>query len=518
MSSPRTQIPVFYWLLALILSACSTNPVTGERELSFVSEAQEIQIGQEQFQPAQQSQGGEYTVDEDLSDYVNQVGQRLAAVSDRELPYEFVVLNNGVPNAWALPGGKIAVNRGLLLELENEAELAAVLGHEIVHAAARHGAQAVTRGTLLQGALIAGAIAGSRTEYGNLIVGGAQLGAQLINQSYGRDAEREADYYGMQYMLEAGYDPRAAISLQEKFVALSEGRNPGWLEGLFSSHPPSQERVENNRELVNELMPQMQGRDLELGEQRYQQEIAFIRETQPAYELFEQAQEDIANDDLESAMDKLRQAEQMVPDEARFAGLQGDILLYQRNYRQSVEKYDEAIRDDANYFDYYLGRGVAYSRLGSEAQARNDLQRSAELLPTEIAMNELGKISLATNDLASAKQYFQVAAQGQGPAAQEAARYFARLDLRDNPGNYVQAQAYTDQSGRILARVGNSSPVELRDVAVQIAAVVEGRPVTQTRVIRSLPPGGAVDVDSGMRAGPAVSQIGARVTSAQPAQ
>src|SRR5690606_22054392 len=129
------------------------------------------------------------------------------------------------------------------VELENEAELAAVLGHEVVHAAARHGAQAVTRGTLLQGALIAGAIAGSRTEYGNLVVGGAQLGAQLINQSYGRDAERESDHYGIPYMLEAGYDPRAAITLREKFVRLSEGRNPGWLEGLFSSHPPSQERV-----------------------------------------------------------------------------------------------------------------------------------------------------------------------------------------------------------------------------------------------------------------------------------
>jgi hypothetical protein len=82
-----------------------------------------------------------------LTPYVNEVGQKLAAVSKRKLPYEFVVLNSSVPNAWALPGGKIAVNRGLLTELKNEAELAAVLGHEIVHAAARHGAKAQERGT-----------------------------------------------------------------------------------------------------------------------------------------------------------------------------------------------------------------------------------------------------------------------------------------------------------------------------------------------------------------------------------
>ena len=85
-------------------------------------------------------QGGAYVVDPELNRYVREVGARLARASDRALPYEFVVLNNSTPNAWALPGGKIAVNRGLLVELDNEAELAAVLGHEIVHAAARHGA------------------------------------------------------------------------------------------------------------------------------------------------------------------------------------------------------------------------------------------------------------------------------------------------------------------------------------------------------------------------------------------
>src|SRR5688500_5880343 len=153
-------------LLALCLaSGCAVNPVTGRNQLSIVSEAQERQIGAEQYSPSQQSQGGQYETDPELTAYVSEVGQRLAAVSDRPLDYEFVVLNNGVPNAWALPGGKIAVNRGLLIELNNEAELAAVLGHEIVHAAAAHGAQAVTRGTLLQGAMVVGAIATRNNQF-----------------------------------------------------------------------------------------------------------------------------------------------------------------------------------------------------------------------------------------------------------------------------------------------------------------------------------------------------------------
>src|SRR3989338_2723987 len=110
-----------------VATGCAVNPVTGQRELGFISEQRELTIGQQQYTPSQQSEGGQVTVDGELSAYVNRVGQRLAAVSDRRLPYEFVVLNNSVPNAWALPGGKIAVNRGLLIELNNEAELAAVL-------------------------------------------------------------------------------------------------------------------------------------------------------------------------------------------------------------------------------------------------------------------------------------------------------------------------------------------------------------------------------------------------------
>ncbi|MCK7498554.1 MAG: M48 family metalloprotease [Comamonadaceae bacterium] len=143
-------------LAALALAGCAANPVTGRTELHLVSEGQEIQLGQQYYSPSRQSQGGDYVTDPRVTEYVRQVGNRLAAVADRQLPYEFVVLNSGELNAWALPGGKIAVNRGLLVELKNEAELAAVLGHEIVHAAARHGAQQMEKGQLLQiGAAVA---------------------------------------------------------------------------------------------------------------------------------------------------------------------------------------------------------------------------------------------------------------------------------------------------------------------------------------------------------------------------
>ena len=120
--------------LFITLTGCSVNPVTGEKNfvLPNLDENWEREVGQQMYAPMRQSQGGDYLLDPELSAYVEGVGDRLAAQAKRDLPYEFHILNDSVPNAWALPGGKIVVNRGLLTELNSEAELAAVLGHEIV--------------------------------------------------------------------------------------------------------------------------------------------------------------------------------------------------------------------------------------------------------------------------------------------------------------------------------------------------------------------------------------------------
>ena len=197
----RVGLPTAALLLTALLAGCGVNPVTGRSEIQFVSEAEELQIGAKNYAPARQSEGGDLTVVPELTAYVNEVGRKLAAESDRKLPYEFTVLNSSVPNAWALPGGKIAVNRGLLTELHNEAELAAVLGHEIVHAAARHGAKAQERGTLLQAGMavaqVGAVVGGMDSQVAGVLLGGAGVGSQMMQMRYGRDQELEADEYGM---------------------------------------------------------------------------------------------------------------------------------------------------------------------------------------------------------------------------------------------------------------------------------------------------------------------------------
>lgn len=491
----RLALPVL--LTSWFLSSCAVNPVTGKNELSFVTEAEEISIGREQYLPSQQSQGGLYQVDPELNHYVNEVGMRIANVSDRRLPYEFVVLNNSVPNAWALPGGKIAVNRGLLLKLDNEAELAAVLSHEIVHTAARHGAKLMQRGVILQGAITATTIGVSDSDYGNYIVGGAQLGGQLLTQRYGRTAELESDYYGIQYMAKAGYDPTAAISLQQTFVELSAGKDSNWLAGLFSSHPPSQERVDKNRATVAALSPQLRS-DLELGLDRYQKQIAYLKQKQPAYSAFDQANTLAANNELDSALGLVNKAIHEEPAEPRFYGLKADIYFEKKQYRLANTYYDQALKLDPEYFEYYLGRGLSMSKLGQKDAAKRDLQHSNELLPTAIAMNALGRLSLATGDTRSAKNYFQNAMNARGETGARARDAFTRLDLPDNPARYISAEPYLS-GGVLVARVSNRTRLTIARFDVTFTVTVNGDNIRRTVSLGPLRAGQRLQAASGFR-------------------
>ena len=446
----QKKISIIWFIALLWLSGCVVNPVTGKNELALVPEATEINIGNQQYLPSRQMQGGDYSTSPQVVAYVKRVGQRLAAVSDRKLPYEFNVINDSTPNAWALPGGKIVVNRGLLVELESEAELAAVLGHEIVHAAARHGAKGMERGMLLQGAVMVAGIASQNSEYSQLAIGGAGIAAQLVTHKYGRDAESEADFYGMKYMSKAGYDPRAAIKLQQTFVRLSEGGNSNWLSGLFASHPPSQERVDANRVTAANLA---QGG--EIGRDRYQKSIAPLVQDREAYKAFDQGRKALHDGDTERALRFANQALTIQPREALFHSLRGDVRLKQQRYRDAVTNYDRAVQHDSEYFHYYLQRGLARLKLNETAQGEADLKRSIKFLPTAPAMNALGHLSLNGGDVVAAKKYFTAAAGSDSEVGKEASRSLIRLDLPDNPHKYLQIRLGRDRSNYLLVQINN---------------------------------------------------------------
>lgn len=451
-------------IAALVLQACVINPVTGKRELTLVSEQQELNIGAQSYAPLSQAEGGTYKVDPKLNAYVKEIGQRVAAVSDRQLPYEFVLLNNPVPNAWALPGGKIAINLGLLWELDNEAELAAVLGHEVVHAAARHGARAQTRGILLQGAMLGAAIAVSGKKEAGSVLGVANIGSQYAMAKRGRDAELESDYYGMQYMHRAGYNPIAAISLQEAFVRLSAGRKQDFFGELFSSHPPSQERVDRNRDTAAKFAP-----GGKLNRERYQQMTSYIRTVRPGYEAFRLAQKALGEKKSAEAEKHINRALKIEAREPRFHALKGDILASRKNWSQALTQYNQALRLDDSWFGFWLDRGVARYHLKQDEAAIGDLKRSLALLPTAPGHLYLGYSYERKNDSKNAIANYNAAAQAQGNIGEQAKAALLRLDLPQNPSQYLTVKAALNFQGQLLLTVQNPTAVPVRNVVVTVS-------------------------------------------------
>lgn len=407
---------------SLLLVACTVNPVTGEKEWTPMSGQQEVATGEQNYGPYQQQQGGRYIVDPELNIYVNQVGQRLAAVSDRPgLPYEFVVLNNSVPNAWALPGGKIAINRGLLTLLDDEAQLAAVLSHEIVHAAARHSAQQMAQQTLLGVGMMAVGVAAQNSDYGQWIATGAGLGANLYQARYGRSQESEADEYGIQYMNKAGYDPQGAVELQQKLGELSKG-DSNFLSTLMASHPTSQQRMERNRELVANLGGGERNRAA------YQRAIAQIKRDQPAYDLHQQALQAAGNGDMKQALSLTEQAISKQSQEPLFWITKGQILLNEDNNAGAKTAFERAVRANPEYYMGHLGLGLAELGMKQTGPAEQDLLKSMEFLPTATASFYLGEINLAKGNREQAVEYYKVAAQGSGDLADAAKEKLASLN------------------------------------------------------------------------------------------
>ncbi|GAB2521130.1 M48 family metalloprotease [Microbulbifer agarilyticus] len=244
---------------ALLASAvgCAFNPATNRPDLVLMSEEKEIKIGREMHEKLVASTPT-YN-DPILNAYVEHVGQKIARASDRpDLTYYFTIIDSQDINAFALPGGYVYINRGLLTYLQSEAEMAAVLAHEVGHITARH---AVRQKTAATGAGVASVLSVLVT--GSGVVGDvANLWSTAAVKGYGRDMELEADRFGAQYMYNAGYDPQSMINViallkdQETFArrrARVEGKKQQTYHGVFSSHPRNDIRLREVVEAAGEL-------------------------------------------------------------------------------------------------------------------------------------------------------------------------------------------------------------------------------------------------------------------------
>lgn len=240
---PRVRIILLSVLIScLCFTACVKNPVTGKRQFVMLTEGQEIAMGAESH-PEVLAQFGTVE-DAALQAYFSKVGKELGRLSHRpNLEWHFTVVDAPVVNAFAVPGGYVYLTRGILEHMNNEAEMASVLGHEIGHITARHSVTQLSQGQLMNIGLGLGSIFSSQFQQ---LSGLAQMGLQVLMLKYSRDHEREADRLGLEYMARAGYDPEQMSRFFEVFNDMSEEREgavPNWL----STHPSPPDRLRDTR-------------------------------------------------------------------------------------------------------------------------------------------------------------------------------------------------------------------------------------------------------------------------------
>jgi predicted Zn-dependent protease len=350
--SRREFIQLSSLAAAGLLAGCATNPVTGESQLMLVSEDQEVQMDR-QYSPYQFSADYGKTQDQELNSYLDRTGKNMAAGSHRtHMPYNFQAVNANYVNAYAFPGGSIACTRGILLELDNEAELAALLGHELGHVNARHTAEQMSKGMLTQ-AVIGGLAAAAGTQgaiYGNIASQLGQVSAGALLASYSRDNERQADALGMEYMVQSGYSSEGMVGLMDMLSNMGK-HQPSAIELMFATHPMSQERYQTAVQTAETKYKSAKKNPLY--RQRYMDNTARLRAKKGAIDQMQLAEKEMSNNNFSAADNHLRRALKMAPADYTALVMMSKSQLMQKNWavgRQYAEMAQQSYPQEAQAY------------------------------------------------------------------------------------------------------------------------------------------------------------------------
>jgi predicted Zn-dependent protease len=346
-----------------------------------------------------------------VNDYLSGVGQGIASRSHRPgMPYSYRVLNANYINAYTFPGGAMGVTRGIITELKDEAELAALLGHETGHVNARHAAQRQGQTMVAQAAVLGVNIAARDSQWGALAGLGSQIGASALLASYSRDNEREADALGQEYMVRAGY-PATGMTRLHQLLVDQEKRTPSVLETMFATHPMSGERRETARRLADTRYAASAGADPR--RERFMDSTASVRRLKPTIDDCKQGETALAAKEYAKAEERFRSALKRTPDD------------YPANLRmaqclQAQDKNQEAREYAAKAKDIYPQEAQAHKLLGVLSLAMREpgaayasLHRFDRLLPGDPGVTFLKGIAL----------------EGMGDRQRAAAQYRAYLNM-----------------------------------------------------------------------------------------
>lgn len=399
-----------------VFLGCATNPVTGQSQLMLMSEQQEIQIDKE-HSPHQFSNDYGELQDKELNRYIQEIGNKMAAKTHRpQMPYSFRGVNAAYVNAYAFPGGSIAATRGILLNLESEAELAGLLGHELGHVNARHSAEQMSKGMLSQ-AVIGGlaVYAGTKGQaYGQIASVVGMVGASALLAKYSRDNEREADALGMDYMVRSGYHPGGLVDLMDMLKSMSK-HQPSMIEAMFASHPMSDERYD--RAVERSETDYRDAWNLPKNKERYMDRTAKLRAMKGAIEEMQKGESAMAKKKYPEAEKHFKKALKQAPDD--YAG-----LVMMSKCQMALKRPDEARRYAERAKSVYPSEAQAHQMSGfANLQkqkfnaAYTDFNQYEKLLPGNpgtvfykgFALEKMGKKKASASEY---YRYIQMVQQG----------------------------------------------------------------------------------------------------------
>nr|WP_319395414.1 M48 family metalloprotease [uncultured Desulfobacter sp.] len=363
-----------------LFQGCAIDPVTGKQQLMLMSRDQEISIDRQQS-PFQFSSDYGVTQDEGLNRYVSQVGRSMQPRVHRpDMPYNFQVVNATYINAYAFPGGSIAITRGILLALDNEAELASLIGHELGHVNARHAAEQQSKGQI-SSILVAGLSLAAETQGAGLgdwtqKLGG--IGQGLFLSKYSRNNEREADALGHRYMAQSGYNSRGFTGLMEMLNALNTTK-PSTTQILFSTHPMSRERLDSARDRDNGIYRNTHTQSV--FRDRYMDHTANLRAMKPMIVKLQEADKFLAKEQYDQAEGTLMSALKLKDDDYTAQVMTARCMLIQKKNKNAATHARLAKQLYPQENQGHFISGIANLAIKKPMQAHEDFSACNRVLP-----------------------------------------------------------------------------------------------------------------------------------------
>ena len=424
----------FLWLMSAAgagvagagLHGCATDPVSGKQVVVGLTPQQELALDQNQS-PFQFSTDYGTVQDSGLNDYVNNVGSKLGTASHRpNMPYSIRVVNANYINAYAFPGGSIALTRGLLVELENEAELAALLGHEVGHISARHAAEQAGKTMVTQAALVSGAVLASAADarLGNAVYGLGSTGAGALLSHYSRNNERESDALGLAYMTKTGYNPQGMLGLTDVLRRQNKSQ-PGAIETMFATHPPSDERYRNAQKAIETTYASYSG--LPFYRERFMDSAEGVRKLKPTVKELQRGEALFTRKAFAKSEVSFRNAVRMTPRDYPANLLLAKSLMAQNRQHEAQVYLDKAKSIYPGEAQSYNLSGINKISVNEFSGAYRDLTGYDRLLPGNPNTTFLQGVAMeGMQDRRGAARHYSDYLQvvRQGPAAQHA---YARL-------------------------------------------------------------------------------------------